>query len=46
MNTLTGDDNYSRFNRENFREKIQVQLSEKQQLFSIFHCISAISSKF
>ena len=37
VNTLTADDKYSRLVRENFHEKIQMQLSEKPKTFSEFH---------
>ena len=34
VNILTADSNYSRFNRENLMQPIQMQLSNKQKIFS------------
>ena len=36
VNTLTADDKYSRFKRENLRQPIQMQLLSKQKFFSNF----------
>ena len=36
VNILTVDDKYSLFNRDNFRQPIQMQLSQKQKTFSQF----------
>ena len=36
INILTVDDKYSLFNRDNFRQPIQMQLSQKQKTFSQF----------
>ena len=33
-NTLTADDKYSRHKRENFAQKIQIQVSQKPKTFS------------
>ena len=36
VNMLHGDDKYSLLNRDNFRQQIQMQLSQKENLFSQF----------
>ena len=36
VNILTADHKYSRLNRDNFRQPIQMQLSQKQKTFSQF----------
>ena len=36
LNILTADDKYYLLNRDNFRQPIQMQLSQKQKLFSWF----------
>ena len=36
LNTLSADDKYSLLNRENLRQRIQMQLSRKQKTFSQF----------
>ena len=36
VNTLTADDNYSRYNRKNFPQQLQMQLSQKPETFSAF----------
>ena len=36
VKTLTADDKYSRHNRENFAQQIQMQLFPKQKTFSQF----------
>ena len=33
MNTLTGDDKYSRRNVQNFQQQLPMALSQKQQIF-------------
>ena len=38
LNILTFDDQYSPPNRDNFRQPIQLQLSQKQKIFSRFFC--------
>ena len=40
LNILTGDDKYFLLNRENLRQPIQMQLSQKQKKFAKF--VSAI----
>ena len=42
-NTLTADDKYSRHNRENFKQEIQMHVSQKKEKFSKFFvaCISS-----
>ena len=45
VNTLSDDDKYSLFNRDNLAEPLQMQLSkkeEKKSSFSIFDCIFGI----
>ena len=34
VNTLTADDKYSRLNRNNLTQRIQILLSQKQKTFS------------
>ena len=47
VNTLTNDDKYSRLNRDNLTETIQMHLSQKQKLFfSIFFWVSEMKIKF
>ena len=46
VNSLTADNKYSRHSRENFPQQIQMQLSQKQKNFSVFHCVSEIYIKF
>ena len=36
LNILAGDDKYSLFNRDNLRQHIQMQLPQKQKIFSEF----------
>ena len=36
VNTLTADDKYSRLNRNNLTQRIQILLSQKQKTFSQF----------
>ena len=36
VNILNADDNYCRYNRENFPQQIQMQLSQKPKTFSAF----------
>ena len=36
VNILTTDDKYSQLNRDNLRQPIQMQLSQKQKTFSQF----------
>ena len=36
VNSLTADDKYSRQNRENFLQEIQMQLSQKPKTFTQF----------
>ena len=50
INTLTSDDKYSRHDRENFPQQIQMQLSQKlqnfSQLFIAFSKSTSISEYF
>ena len=46
VNTLTADDKYSLLNRNNLRQPIQMQLSQKQKLFFNFFWIFKITLKF
>ena len=41
VNTVTADDKYSLFNRDNLRQPIQVQFPQQQKTFSQF--FSAVS---
>ena len=36
VNNLTGDDKYSRLNRDNITDSIHILLSEKEKVFSGF----------
>ena len=36
VNMLHGDDKYSLLNRDNLRQQIQMQLSQKENIFSQF----------
>ena len=36
VDTLTADDKYSLFNRDNLRQPIQMRLSQKEKAFSEF----------
>ena len=38
LNTSTADDKYSLISRDNWKETIQIQLSQKQNIFSTFSC--------
>ena len=44
VNTLTTNEKYSRHNRENFRQQIQVQLSQKPKTFYKFSVAFLIST--
>ena len=47
FNTLTADDTYYLLDRENLREAIQMELSQKQKTFSeFFFCIFKTHIKF
>ena len=37
VNTFTADDKYYLLNRDNFAQRIQLQLSQKQKIFSEFY---------
>ena len=38
LNTSTADDKYSLISRDNWKETIQIQLPQKQNIFSTFSC--------
>ena len=46
FNTLTADDKYSVISRDYWKPTIQMHLSQKQNIFSIFLCIFRICLKF
>ena len=43
---MTTDDKYSRRNMLNFTQQLEAPLSQKQDLFLIFYCISEMCIKF
>ena len=44
VNTLSADDKYSLLNRDNLVQPIQMQLSQKQKIFSRFFCVFSKST--